>query len=74
MPRAWAHLWIEMSGQQQPTGPLPKDWLAKWQQEAPISLIPTWEDPEPLYKPIPRKHEIEEKNAHMLAQALQIIR
>lgn len=74
VPRAWAHLWIEMSGQQQPTGPLPKDWLHKWQPEAPISLIPTWEDPHPLYKPIPRKREIEEKNAHMLEQALQPIR
>lgn len=74
VPRAWAHLWIEMSGQKQPTGPLPEDWLNQWQPEAPISLIPTWEDPNPLYKPIPRKQEIEEKNAHMLTQALHTIR
>lgn len=74
VPRAWAHLWIEMSGQTQPSGPLPEEWLHKWQQEAPIPLIETWEDPHPLYHPIPRKQEIEEKNAHMLTQALQPIR
>ncbi|MDS9471773.1 acetoin utilization protein AcuC [Sporosarcina pasteurii] len=74
VPRAWAHLWIAMSGQEQPTGPLPQKWLDRWQKEAPITLIQTWEDPEPLYKPIPRKKEIEEKNAHMLEQALHTIR
>lgn len=74
VPRAWSHLWIEMSGQQQPTGPLPQQWLEHWQKEAPVTLIPTWEDPQPLYKEIPRKAEITEKNAHMLAQALHTIR
>src|SRR5699024_10995780 len=70
VPRAWAHLWIEMSEQQQPTGPLPQNWLDKWQTESPVKLIPTWEDPSPLYDVIPRKKEIEEKNANMLQQAL----
>lgn len=74
VPRAWSHLWIAMNGQEPPTGPLSKNWLNKWQKEAPITLIPTWEDPEPLYKPIPRKKEIEEKNAQMLEQALFTIR
>lgn len=74
VPRAWAHLWLEMSGQTQPTGPLPKEWLTRWQKESPVSLIPTWEDPKPLYQPVPRKQEIEEKNAHMLEQALRFIR
>lgn len=74
VPRAWSHLWLEMSGQAQPTGPLPKEWLTQWQKEAPVSLIPTWEDPNPLYQSVPRKQEIEEKNAHMLEQALRIIR
>ncbi|AOV07203.1 acetoin utilization protein AcuC [Sporosarcina ureilytica] len=74
VPRAWAHLWIAMNGQEPPTGPLPQKWLDRWQNEAPITLIPTWEDPNPLYKPIPRKKEIEEKNAHMLEQALHPIR
>lgn len=70
VPRAWAHLWLEMSGQTHPTGPLPENWLRKWQQESPVPFIPTWEDPSPLYEPIPRKKEIEEKNANMLNQAL----
>lgn len=74
VPRAWAHLWIAMSGQTAPAGPLPEKWLTKWQHESPVQLIPTWEDPTPLYKPIPRKKEIEEKNAQMLEQALYTIR
>lgn len=73
VPRAWAHLWIEMSEQDQPTGPLPQDWLNKWQPESPVPFIPTWEDPLPLYEAIPRKKEIEEKNANMLKQALYIL-
>lgn len=74
VPRAWSHLWLEMSGQVHPSGPLPEKWLKCWQDESPVSLIPTWEDPNPLYEPIPRQQDIEEKNAHMLGQALQIIR
>lgn len=74
VPRAWAHLWLTMTGDYIPTGPLPAEWLERWQEEAPVPLIPTWEDPNPLYKPIPRKEEIEEKNAQMLAQALHTIR
>ncbi len=74
VPRAWAHLWIAMKEDSVPTGPLPAEWLERWQKEAPIPLIPTWEDPEPLYKPIPRKQEIEEKNKQMLDQALHTLR
>lgn len=74
VPRAWAHLWIAMNGNKVPTGPLPVEWLNRWQDEASVPLIPTWEDPSPLYKTIPRKAEIEEKNKQMLAQALHTIR
>lgn len=74
VPRAWAHLWLTMTGSDTPSGPLPTEWLERWQTEAPVALIPNWEDPTPLYAPIPRKQEIEEKNAQMLAQALQSIR
>lgn len=73
VPRAWAHLWLEMSGQTHPSGKIPENWLNKWQRESPVPLIPTWEDPSPLYEPIPRKKEIEEKNANMLHQALHMI-
>lgn len=74
VPRAWSHLWIEMTDLQQPTGPLPQAWLDKWQPEAPVPFIPTWEDPKQLFEPIPRKLEIEEKNAQMLERALHMIR
>ena len=56
-----------------PEGELPKEWIEKWQKESPVPLIPTWEDPKSLYEPIPRKAEIEEKNAQMLKKALHII-
>ncbi|MET4560934.1 acetoin utilization protein AcuC [Lysinibacillus parviboronicapiens] len=74
VPRAWSMLWLEMTDQEMPTGALPQAWLDRWQPEAPVPFIPTWEDPNPLYEPIPRKAEIEEKNAQMLDKALHIIR
>lgn len=74
VPRAWSMLWLEMTDQALPMGPLPQAWLDRWQPEAPVPFIPTWEDPIPLYEPIPRKAEIEEKNAQMLAKSLHIIR
>lgn len=74
VPRAWSMLWLEMTDQALPSGPLPQAWLDRWQSEAPVPFIPTWEDPSPLYEPIPRKAEIEEKNAQMLDKALHIIR
>ncbi|WP_243291051.1 acetoin utilization protein AcuC [Bacillus sp. FJAT-47783] len=73
VPRAWAHIWLQMK-QEIPTGPLPKEWLDRWQSKAPVSLITSWEDPDPLYKPIPRKKEIEEKNEMTLEKALHFIR
>ncbi|MFC5590427.1 acetoin utilization protein AcuC [Sporosarcina soli] len=74
VPRAWAQIWLAMKQLPAPTGPLPADWLSSWQGESPVPLIPTWEDPDPLYEPIPRKKEITEKNAQMLDRALHIIR
>lgn len=74
VPRAWSYIWTEMNDLPSPTGPLPKEWLDQWQKESPVPLFPHWEDPNPLYEPIPRKLEIEEKNAQMLMKALSIIR
>lgn len=74
VPRAWSHIWFAMKQLPPPTGELPASWLSKWQSEAPVPLIPTWEDPAPLYEPIPRKAEIMEKNAQMLERALHLIR
>ncbi|MBM7706881.1 acetoin utilization protein AcuC [Chryseomicrobium aureum] len=74
VPRAWSLIWLEMSDQPAPTGELPKTWLERWEQESPVPLIPTWEDPSPLYEAIPRKAEITEKNQQMLEKSLYIIR
>ncbi|MHA6260378.1 acetoin utilization protein AcuC [Sporosarcina sp. CAU 1771] len=74
VPRAWAHIWLAMKNDPEPTGPLPKDWLNTWQDQSPVPLISTWEDPDPLYEPIPRKTEITEKNAQMRDRSLHIIR
>lgn len=74
VPRAWALIWLEMTGQQEKAkGTLPKEWLETWQHEAPVTLPPHWDDPKDLYPPIPRKKEIEEKNQLTLQKALQII-
>lgn len=74
VPRAWSLIWLHMTDQPIPTGPLPTDWLENWQDESPVTLIPTWQDPTNLYEPIPRKGEISEKNAQILEKALYIVR
>ena len=74
VPRAWSLIWTEMTDQPMPTGELPQNWLDKWQKEAPVTLIPTWMDPDKLYEPIPRKAEITEKNHQVLEKALYQIR
>lgn len=74
VPRAWALLWLEMTEQSDISGPLPKEWIARWQQYAPVSLPLEWDDPDDLYPPIPRKAEITEKNAQTVMKALQPIR
>ncbi|WP_329955847.1 acetoin utilization protein AcuC [Calidifontibacillus erzurumensis] len=76
VPRAWSRIWLEMLEIQDEIaqGPLPQEWVDKWQPKAPVKLITTWDDPENLYPPIPRKQEITEKNRQTLQKALQHIR
>ncbi len=74
VPRAWAHLWIAMNGNDALQVHCLTEWIKRWQSESPVPLVETWEDPNPLYKPIPRKEEITEKNAQMLKQALHLVR
>ncbi|MGG0669838.1 acetoin utilization protein AcuC [Lederbergia citrisecunda] len=74
VPRAWAHVWFAMKQLPAPTGRLPEQWLDAWQAESPVPFIETWQDPDPLYEPIPRKVEISEKNVQMLERALHMIR
>ncbi|WP_349408169.1 acetoin utilization protein AcuC [Pseudalkalibacillus sp. SCS-8] len=73
VPRAWSLIWAEMN-KIDLQGKLPSEWLTKWQTKAPVQLPEHWEDPHDLYKPIPRKQEICEKNEIMLQRALQHIR
>ena len=73
VPRAWAMIWIVMSGFQLQTDELPKKWLVKWQKEADVKLPETWDDPTDIYPPIPRKKEIEEKNRQTVDKVLNFI-
>lgn len=74
VPRAWALIWLEMTENSNCYGSLPHEWLDSWQKDAPVTLPPEWDDPEHLYKPIPRKAEITEKNLRTLEKALYPIR
>ncbi|MEH6994159.1 acetoin utilization protein AcuC [Neobacillus drentensis] len=74
VPRAWALVWMEMTENSNCYGSLPQDWLDYWKEKAPVNLPITWDDPEDIYKPIPRKAEITEKNLLTLEKALYPIR
>lgn len=74
VPRAWALIWLEMNNIQNISGYLPPEWIDAWKGQAETELPLTWEDPNNMYKPIPRKPEIEEKNALTVAKSLEIIR
>ncbi|TYS69092.1 acetoin utilization protein AcuC [Sutcliffiella horikoshii] len=70
VPRAWSHIWLEMMEKNSMHGSLSEDWINEWKEKAPVPLPSTWEDPQDLYKPIPRKQEITEKNKQLLSKAL----
>ncbi|PPA71666.1 acetoin utilization protein AcuC [Jeotgalibacillus proteolyticus] len=74
VPRAWAHIWMEMTDFELSSNDLPKEWLDKWQSESPVPLIKTWNDPKQVYKAIPRKKEISEKNQQTIQKALYALR
>ncbi len=74
VPRAWALIWMEMTENSNRFGSLPQDWLDHWQDKAPFTLPMNWDDPNDMYKPIPRKAEITEKNLLTLEKALYPIR
>jgi acetoin utilization protein AcuC len=73
VPRAWAMIWLQMK-QLPANGTLPVEWIKQWQTEAPVTLPSAWEDSKDQYKAIPRKPEIEAKNAHTVAKALYPLR
>ncbi|MFX3625427.1 MAG: acetoin utilization protein AcuC [Ectobacillus sp.] len=74
VPRAWSRIWLEMNHMGDTSGMLPLDWIDEWKDKAPVPLPLKWEDPDDMYKPIPRKKEIEEKNYLTLVKSLEIIR
>jgi len=74
VPRAWSLLWLEMTNNTNIERTIPQAWLEKWQPKARVPLISTWDDPENMYEPIPRKNEITEKNKQTLERALHMIR
>jgi acetoin utilization protein AcuC len=74
VPRAWSHIWLEMTENSNCSGSLPASWIEEWQTKAPTPLPATWEDPDNLYPAIPRKAEITEKNLQTVERALYPIR
>ncbi|MEH7124114.1 acetoin utilization protein AcuC [Bacillus sp. JJ1532] len=74
VPRAWALIWLEMTNKQIGTGDLPSEWVNKWKDASPVPIPIHWDDPGDMYKPIPRKMEITEKNKQTLDKALYPIR
>lgn len=73
VPRAWAQIWKVASCSDVFKGKLPIDWINEWQPESPVQLPNYWHDKTGIYKEIPRKKEITEKNKRNLQKALQII-
>lgn len=74
VPRAWSRIWLEMIGLSYLSGDLPFSWLETWQSQSPVQLPTTWEDPDYLYPPIPRKQEITEKNMKTVEKLLYPLR
>ncbi|RKL66749.1 acetoin utilization protein AcuC [Salipaludibacillus neizhouensis] len=74
VPRAWSHLWLEMTEQTDKTfQSIPSSWISQWEKEAPVKLPEEWHDSEGIYPDIPRQKEIIEKNERMLLKALKPI-
>ncbi|MFZ4450689.1 acetoin utilization protein AcuC [Salibacterium aidingense] len=75
VPRAWAMIWLEMTGQTHLLNqPLPSSWHHSWQARSPVQLPEDWSDPSDMYPPIPRRLEITDKNHKTLNKALFHIR
>jgi acetoin utilization protein AcuC len=77
VPRAWTLIWGGLSGQQVPNR-VPREWLDRWQGEAPVLLPECVRDPGEDHAPVPRREEIEAANRRTLEslrrQALPLIR
>ncbi|MGP4073649.1 acetoin utilization protein AcuC [Piscibacillus sp. B03] len=73
VPRTWGQVWNIAATSKTMAGELPKEWLEKWQDKSPVTLPTHWQDEKNIYRDIPRKPEITEKNKLSLEKCLQII-
>jgi acetoin utilization protein AcuC len=77
VPRAWTLVWAVLSGQEVPSR-VPREWLERWQGEAPVLLPETVRDRPEDHRAVPRREEIEATNRRTLEslrrQALPLIR
>jgi len=73
VPRAWTLLWAEITGRTVPDK-TPEEWRARWQTQSPVSLPEKMLDSPGDYQPIPRRREIEEKNALTVDKVLTAVR
>ncbi|QQK81176.1 acetoin utilization protein AcuC [Salicibibacter cibi] len=75
VPLAWSNVWLEMSGQASfAQGKLPEKWRNHWSDKATDPLPRYWEEPEHEVPKIPRRPEINQKNAQTLEKSLYYIR
>lgn len=72
-PRAWAQVWNVMKQGDVAIGKIPETWLTKWQPESPVVLPESWQDDKTEFPILPRKKEIQEKNAQLLSGALRYV-
>jgi acetoin utilization protein AcuC len=61
VPRCWTLVWAGLSGQQAPDV-IPREWLERWQGEAPELLPERVRDAAGAFPPVPRRAEIEATN------------
>jgi acetoin utilization protein AcuC len=74
VPRAWSMIWMQMTGRMDLATSFPGKWTERWQSKAGVTLPNEWWDRPDIYKPIPRKGEITEKNKQTVEKALYSIR
>src|SRR5690625_114751 len=74
VPRAWAQVWNVMKMGSPAVGELPLSWQKKWESSTTDTLPTFWHDTADTIPSIPRKANIEEKNAQTLDAALKYAR
>ncbi|MBB6448133.1 acetoin utilization protein AcuC [Geomicrobium halophilum] len=74
VPLAWSYVWLEMSGcSELAQGALPQEWRNHWMTKASDPLPEYWEERKDLVPCVPRRPEINEKNAQTLEKSLYYI-